>query len=289
MIFYIQYLLLLIFVGIAKILPRKYFLKLGSFFGLLAFWIIAKRRKLTINNIKSTLHLDEKASYEMAKKSFCHFGRVAFEVLRNSSNVLTDKELMDIFEGSGEEIAKLHQIYEDSGRRLILITPHLGNFELVAQYIGLNGTPMSILGRPVNNPYIARFIKSARELFNNSYIEKGSALIGITKAIKAGRVVGLLPDQKSGSHNSQTLDFLGRPATTALGTARLAKKLDCFILPVYAIALSDSKTRLIVDEPIVFGNDESDGEIMQKINDTIGKTILQFPEQWFWMHNRWKA
>ncbi len=288
MIFYIQYLLLLSLVAIAKLLPRRNFLAIGTFFGILAFWLLAGRRKLTIRNIQSTILPNNEEATEMAKKTFANFGSTAFEIIRNSGNVLTETELKEIFEGSENEISKLHKLYEQSGHKMLLITPHLGSFELVAQYIGLSGIPMSIIGRPTNNPYIARFIKNARELFNNSYIEKGSTLLGMAKAIKDGRVVGILPDQKGGGSHSAVLDFLGRPARTLLGTARLAKKFDCEIVPVFAITLPNRKVKLTVNDPLQFASSDSDEVIMQKVNNIICEKIVQYPEQWFWMHNRWK-
>lgn len=272
----------------ARVISRVSFLKIGGFVGVLAFYIMSRRRKLTIENISKSLSVDLESSKKIAKEAFKHFGLVAFEAVRNSSGVLTENELNSIFVDSDESIKKLKNIYYNSNKRVIFITAHLGGFELIAQYIGCKGVPMSIIGRPVNNPYLADFLKNARELFDNTYIEKGSALIGITKAIKNGRAVGLLPDQKSGAHNSEKLMFLGRLATTALGTARLAKKLNCAIVPVFAIMEDNFEIRLVVQDEVEFGENDYDFVIMQKINDIIGNMVIEYPNQWFWMHNRWK-
>jgi KDO2-lipid IV(A) lauroyltransferase len=286
--YYIQYLFVVFFANVAKLFPRKKFLALGRVLGRFAFYILKSRADLATKNIQKTIEPDFDRARRIALKSFEHFALVSFELLLSLVNKLDWQTLMSRFVDSDEIIAKIKRYHEASNGRVIFITAHIGNWEIIGKYIGANGIDLGVVGRDINNPLINKMVIESRNQFGNTMIEKGGAMLPLAKILKSNRAVALLPDQKINDSNSAKIDFLGVPAGTALSVAKLAIRFEAPIIPVAAVTVDDFKYKLILGNVIQVAKTDDEIKITRQMNDELGCFIKAYPEQWFWMHNRWK-
>jgi len=286
--FYLEYLLLKLIVLLGSLIPRSVFLNIGRTLGMVAFTLVRNRAKMATQNIQSTIEPDHDKAKSIAKASFEHFGLVSFELLLTFIENQDKNYILDRFVASDEALARLHGYHEQTSGKIILVAAHIGNWEMLGKYLGANNIPIGVVGREINNPYINELVVRSRRTFGNILIEKGGAMMPLAKMLKGGQTVALLPDQKINDQNSAKVDFLGRPAGTTLSVAKLAKRFDAMMLPVAAIGVEGDKYTLIVGEPIAYEQDEDEIEITKKMNDALGDIIKAYPQQWFWMHNRWK-
>lgn len=274
--------------ALAKILPRGLMLALGRMIGRAIFYGMAGRRKLAIRNVKKGLDCSDEEAKEIAYRSFLHFGMVAVEMMRIIAGGATKEEILSLFGSLDDPLSKLQNASQTYGGKVIYVTAHLGNWEYFGSVMGIVGFPFTVIGRSINNPYIDKMVTKSREAFGSRLVDKEGAMMSLARELKAGRAVGLLPDQKSNDRNSAKIPFLGHMAGTTLGVAKLARRFDAAILPVAVVTDENHSYSLIVDEPIGYTQEESDDDIMLRVNDHLGEMIKHYPTQWFWMHNRWK-
>jgi KDO2-lipid IV(A) lauroyltransferase len=180
----------------------------------------------------------------------------------------------------------------DSGRPVLMFAAHLGNWELpalVAHHYGLN---VSVLYRRPNLPAVADAVVDMRAGCMGTLVASGTeAPLLLAKALEQGGVAGMLVDQ----HDRRGVDvqFFGRPARTGALIARLARQIDCPIQGVHVVRLPDNRFRIKLTEPIPPVR-SADGEIdiegtMQAITSVVEGWVREHPEQWLWLHQRWRA
>jgi KDO2-lipid IV(A) lauroyltransferase len=153
---------------------------------------------------------------------------------------------------------------------------------------------MHIVIRPMDNVYLDRLIRSYRTMHGNKTVAKDEFVRGLISAMKAGEVVGILMDTNVTPPQGVFVDFFGIPACTASGLARIALRTDAAVIPGFTIwDKSLGKYRLRFDpivELIRTGNLEADIQAnTQKFTKIIEDYVRQYPEQWLWVHRRWKA
>jgi KDO2-lipid IV(A) lauroyltransferase len=172
-----------------------------------------------------------------------------------------------------------------ANRPVILVSGHFGNYDIVRY---------SMLNRGLKVGGLYREMRQAR--FNDLYVERISAIGGalfprtrkgmakMVRFLKEGNVLALLIDQHM--HSGVQLDFMGKPAYTALSAAEMALKYDAVIFPVYAVRQPDGITfEIQIEAPV----EHSDARTMtQDLNDSLSAMVTQHKEQWFWVHKRWK-
>ncbi len=174
------------------------------------------------------------------------------------------------------------------GRGVLLATAHLGNWELGALAHGLHGDPMDVVVRPLDNPWIDRLVARRRAARGNRVIEKREAARAIFKALAANGTVGILMDQNSSLDQGAFVDFFGIPACTGTGFARIAARSGAAVIPAFAL-WSEEEQRHVVRyyAPVeMTGSAEQDTARLQSRLETI---IRQVPDQWLWIHRRWKT
>ena len=174
-------------------------------------------------------------------------------------------------------------------RKIILITAHYGNWEYGSSFIPLRYLPTTMVGRPMNNKYLNKELNETRSRNNTQMITTKEAGRGLVKALKQGRIVGLVIDQ----HNRTGIDveFLGKKVLQTDSTSRLALKFDAVIIPVFFTMQSFGKYSADFYpalEPKDFTGDDAIEKLTQAQADVMSKHILKKPEQWFWQHKRFK-
>ena len=180
------------------------------------------------------------------------------------------------------------------GKGVLFATAHLGNWELSAFAHALLSAPMYVVVRPLDNPLIDRLVARRRTMSGNRLIEKKDFARGILQALAANEAVGILIDQNASLETGVFVDFFGIPACTASGLARIALRTDAAVVPGFTIwDESLRKYRLRFDpalELVRTGDLEADiVSNTQKFTKVIEDYVRKYPEQWLWVHRRWKT
>lgn len=172
------------------------------------------------------------------------------------------------------------------GRGVIFVSGHFGNHDIARAVLAGLGKPVAALYRPQSNPYFDRhFAATIRAISEPLFARGHKGLAGLISHLRRGGMVGMLIDQHMAQ--GEALDFMGQPAMTALSAAEMALKYNCLLVPVYGIRQADGlHFDLAVEAPIP----HSDAMTMtQALNDSLAAQVRSRPEQWFWIHRRWKA
>jgi KDO2-lipid IV(A) lauroyltransferase len=174
------------------------------------------------------------------------------------------------------------------GRGVLVATAHLGNWELSAFAHALMSAPMDVVVRPLDNSRVDALVERQRSLSGNHIISKRDAAREILRALKSGRAVGILIDQNTVIEEGVFVDFFGTAACAGAGFAKLAHHSGAAVVPGYAL-WSEGEGRYILrfDPEIPMTGDV--GEDTQRIHTHLESVIRRHPEQYLWIHKRWKT
>lgn len=169
---------------------------------------------------------------------------------------------------------------------VVLVSAHYGNWETFAITLS-EKAPFSAIMTEQRNPYFNNFTVKTRQNFGYELIYKKNSMRNILKALKNNRLVAFLTDQAAG-RNGILLNFLGNPASVHTGFAKIALKTGAPIVFLYSKRINN-ELNIMIDKPI-FVDEEKDNyiELTKEMNKKLEEVILDKPEQWFWLHNRWK-
>lgn len=262
---------------------------LGRFFGSLAYKLDKKHRGIALSNIKRAYgpSLSDKEAERTARKVFENLGMTAFEFMRLPW--LKRKDLDGYVEWDGRE--NLDKALE-KGRGAMLITAHFGNWELMAASYALCGYPIDVVVRPIDNPVLEQFVKWARSQSGNTMVAKNRSMRRLLTTLKTNGIAGILVDQNVALVEGVFVDFFGTLACTNRGPAILALASGAAVLPTF-IVREGARHRIIVGKEVqlsVTGDKERDAfENTARMTKTAEDMIRKYPDQWFWVHRRWKT
>lgn len=244
--------------------------------------------RIARKNIKETIgqDLSKRELNDLIDRLWNHFGRyiAEFVYVDQLSHVEIDEYIQ--IEGL-EHIQK----FKEEGRPFLLCLAHLGNWDFLIRNITTLYPEFTIIYRKANNPYVDKAIIDTRTNDGVNLIAKGaSGAKDLIRAIKSGSAVAMLVDQKM--NDGIEVPFIGKPAMTANAIAKLSLQFDMPIIPAQIIRVKDSYFKAIIHPELKYdisGDKEKDSyNIMLQINSIIEGWIREYPEQWFWFHNRWK-
>ncbi len=191
-----------------------------------------------------------------------------------------------------EGVEHLDTAYKE-GKGVIVLTGHIGNFELLAAYLSLKGYKFSVIGRELYDARLNRLLIKNRESVGLENISSSQDVRRAIKALRAGRLLGVLADQDSTRVKGIFVDFFGRAARTPVGPAFLHLKIGSPIIPVAILREKSEGYRILVKPPLKFksrGEKNKDvRELTQKYTEILEQIIREHPSQWLWMHERWKS
>ena len=172
-----------------------------------------------------------------------------------------------------------------TGRPVFLISGHFGNYDAVRGFVAMKFGPVGGLYRPLNNVYFNRHYVRAIVQTSPPVFERGRrGLAEMMKFVREGNIMAMLSDQHFG--HGAPLTFFGQTAFTALSVPEIALKYDALIVPCYGIRQPDGLSfRLWFDDPVPHTTPE---EMGQRLNDSLEAMVRRHPEQWLWLHRRWK-
>jgi KDO2-lipid IV(A) lauroyltransferase len=168
---------------------------------------------------------------------------------------------------------------------MVLVTAHMGNYDAVRSKLSREGFPMAALYRPMKNPLFHRhYLKAISTIAEPVFPTDGRGIAALIRHLKEGGIIGIVADVAS--RKAPLLTFFGKPAHTPISAAEWALKYDAAMIPVFGLRQPDGLIfRIHVAEPIGADTPEV---MMQGYNDTVEEIVREVPEQWFWVHRRWK-
>ena len=279
----IQFVVIKIFFSIFGIIGYRASSNLGFLIGKY-LGPIFRSKELIINNLEKA-NIDKKNNFKkIASNVLGNYGRIFSEYvhLKNFKNDSLQKYF------SIEGLDHLKNI-KKSGEKVVFISGHFNNFELMAMQIEKAGVDCAAIYRPLNNPYLNSIMETIRirDICKNQ-IKKGRAgTREIIRFLSKGTSIALMIDQRV--REGEKIDFFGNPATTTTIPAQLIKKYGCSVVPIYIERKKSHHFKMYVSKPIKINRSRSICEITKHLNDILEKMILKNIDQWIWTHDRWKV
>jgi KDO2-lipid IV(A) lauroyltransferase len=278
------------FIKILGILPRPLARAAGIGLAWVVYLLHARLRQVGMRNL--AMVFPEKTETERARilrGEFASLGRQLAEVCHFPKYTLENLSEVVVFEGF-ENFERAHA----RGRGVLLFAGHFGGWELSSFAISMRGHWMYVIMRGMDNVYLGELILRYRTMHGNKAVDKDDFVRGLLSAMKAGEVVGMLMDTNMTPPQGIFVDFFGIPACTAAGPARIALRTDAAVVPTFTIWDSSlGKYRLRFDpavELVRTGDLEADIKAnTQKLTSVIEEYVRKYPEQWLWVHRRWKT
>ncbi|MFH1076170.1 MAG: lysophospholipid acyltransferase family protein [Pseudomonadota bacterium] len=272
-----------------RVIGRKRIIPFSCFLGRLVFVLDRKHRRIVLNNLTNAFK-DEKRPTEIrsiARQVFQHVTRIPFEIgLIPKISASNLNEFITI-----EGLHHLQEAYQQ-GKGVLILCGHLGCWELIPAAIGLLKYPSDIMVRPLDFKPLDELLSRLRTFHGGRLIPKKSSMRMVLKSLKAGRLVGILLDQNVDWYDGVFVKYFGQTACTNKGLAIIALKTNAPVIPCF-LTREESRYILVIgtDLPLIQTGDKiKDVEAnTQQYTKTIENMVRQYPEQWLWLHQRWKT
>ena len=270
-------------------LPRPLAMSLGRAAGRLVGAIDRRHVAIADDNLRHAFpDWDPQRRLRTARGVYAHFGRMIMDILWLHGH--SRDEVMSRLEVIGRENAEKAIA---GGKGAIFVTAHLGNWEVIGLAHGWTFGPIAVVARPLDNPALDRRMCAFRAKAGNRVVYKYDALREIIRLLHAGGTVAILIDQNVQEKDGIFVDFFGRPAATTTVAAALAVKTGCALVPAHTTIGADGQYRAVYDPPLEWtpsGDKQADvARLTQELTRSIEGWIRKAPEQWLWIHRRWKT
>jgi KDO2-lipid IV(A) lauroyltransferase len=269
-------------------IPRPVARKLGNLLGDTGFLLGRKHREITLNNLEFAMgaELDGQQRWQTARTIYRNMGQILLEV--GWSLWASPAELNQRFHIEG--LDHYRAAYE-KGKGVLAITAHIGNWELLSIVADRVNMPINVLYRPLDFMPLNLFFEKLRARFGARLIPTSHAMLKIVRVLKKKEVVAILMDQSVDWYDGVWVDFFGRRTCTSKGMALIALKTGAPVLPVFLYREASGFRAVFGEEiPLVVTGDKTSDIESNTLNysKAIEKGIRRHPEQWFWVHRRWK-
>ena len=269
---------------IFHLMPMGFNLWVGRNLGNLVYYLSGKRKNITYANLRAAFCL-EKSPQEikrLTREAYRCAGQTLIELI---SMTKVDKRYLDKY-------IKTHdrQYVEQAAKNpkgMLLISAHFGNWELMCVESVMNGYPLHLVARDQKMKRLNELFNLLRESKGNFVIRKGMDIKNVFRILHNGGGVGLLGDQNAG-RSGKLLELFGRPASTAVGPFRFAQSSGAWVVPAFIHRIKGPYQEIILEKPMVIGKKEDVVPYMEEYNRLLEKHVRKRPEQWFWMHKKWK-
>lgn len=270
---------------ISGILPVTLVLKIGRFLGVFVYLANTRRRAIGYANIRAAFS-KQKTPKELLRLIRHVYMRLAETV----AEVLCFYKVDDSYIDKYITISGIEHFWSavEKNKGVILLTAHFGNWELSGVVSSIKGFPLYVLARDQGMKKVNELLNGIRESKGSTVVRKGITTRYIVKALREGKIIGMVADQNAGASGYLT-DFFGRPASTAHGPYRFASKTGAVILPVFMARIKGPYHRLILEKPIEIGHKEDSVPYVKQYTKMLESYVEKYPDQWLWLHRRWKA
>ena len=270
------------------VLPRRAAIMAGKLIALAGYHFHGRLRRAGYRNL--ALAMPELSAAErrtIVRGVFATLGRLLGEFSQFPK--ITPGNISKLVEYDGLEN------YLDASKRgqgVLMLTGHVGAWELCAFAQGVYGRPLSFLVRPLDNPFLDRMISRYRERSGNRTIDKNKSVRAVLEILKHGHDVGLLIDANTMSDQGVFCDFFGTPACCTTGLAVFALRADAPVVPGFLIwdeRLKKHRLRFEPEIPLVRTGDFKEEVMLNtaRFTKVIEEYARRYPDQWLWVHKRW--
>ena len=281
--YFFEFIFVIFLFLIFKLIGYKNASNLGEFIGKKIGPFFRSNTKIQNNLENSSIGSSKEDRKLLINSMWGNYGRILSEYIylkkfrQNNLNQFIEIEGLNYL----NEIKK-------NDERVVFISGHFNNFELMAMEIERSGINLCAIYRPLNNPFLNIIMESIRKNYIcKNQIKKGkSGTRDLLNLFKKNFSVALMIDQRVSEGDDVKL--FNRPAKTTTIPAQLVKKYGCRIVPVYIERIKNINFKLFFSEPVKFNDELSLEQITLELNKILEKMILKNPSQWIWSHDRWK-
>ncbi len=279
-----------LFIHLLRALPRRMARSCGAALAAVAFLLHRRLRQVGRRNLElafPTLLAAEREA--ILRKEYRHLGWLLAEFCQMSTYTREYAGRFIRYEGLEHYMSA-----RDRGQGVLVLTGHLGAWELSSFYHSLAGYPMGMVIRRLDNPLVDSLVNTIRCQHGNRVLHKDDFARGLIAAMRSGGTVGILMDTNMTPPQGLFVPFFGIEACTASGLARVALKTGAAVLPGFLLwEASERKYVLRFGPELTLAstdNSEADAATNTALfTAEIEATIRQYPSQWLWMHRRWKT
>ena len=273
---------------IVILLPRKLALNLGVFLGDLYFRVACEDRERACKQIGISLGIrDNRKSRILARCCFRNIGKNLIEFMRfprlNSDNI----NKLVRFEGKEHIDNALKK-----GKGVIILTAHFGNWELFGASLSLSGYSLNVIARQIRSQTLDKLVKKHREMTGVASIDRDRSIKTALRCLKRNELLGILADIDT-RVDGVFVNFFGRLAYTPYGPVAISLKTGAALVPAFIVRQDDDSHCISVELPLNLyrsGNWETDIKVnTSRFTKIIESYIRRYPDQWIWMHRRWKT
>lgn len=263
--------------------------RVGAFLGTLLRRLSPRHYRIVMANLRLAFgnEREEAELQRIAKACYRHLGKCLMEFIRLPAIPPADLRRIASIQGREHIDAALAR-----GKGAILLTAHIGNWELIGARLALEGYPMNVIARAQRDTTLTEYILRTREAVGLRVYHRESAVKACLLALKRNELVAMLLDQNAGD-DGVFVNFFGHLASSAPGAAVFALRTETVVLPAFSCRNPDDTHTLVVDPPVplVRTSDYKQDIVTNtaRYQKIIEEKVRAHPEQWFWLHKRWKS
>jgi len=271
--------------AIGRRLPLRVGRAVGRMLGRLAWHVARRERRRALEHLAIAFpDYDAAARRRIVKSMFQHLGMSLLEIAWLPNVNEATRSRTTVVEG-------LDRILEiiDSGRGVVIFTAHCGNWEWLSYVTGTFGRPVAVLQREREDPRMNRFITEIRARAGVRTIDRGSpgAAREMIRAVRRGGILAFVLDQNIRTE-SVKVPFFGRPALTPIGPVKFAIRTEAVVAAALIERGADGMQYARFAEPIYCKRDDDPIALTARVTEVIEQQVRRRPEQWVWMHDRWR-
>jgi len=261
---------------------------IGENLGQLGYKPLGIRKRVVERQIAAAFpELSPEAVKDLARESYRHLGRSSIETALlafiGKEGLLKLVETVEGWEIVDRQLSR--------GKGFLLVSGHMGNWELGGAYIAARGVPLDAIVRGMANPLFDAWLNKGRGELGITVIHDSEAVRRTPRSLRAGRAVGFIADQGVLGLASTFVPFFGRPAKTPRGAAVFALRFEVPVIFVVAVRKPNGRFRIVFERVEIAGTGDRDKDvdaIVAKYTQLLEKWVRVAPEQYFWQHRRWK-
>jgi KDO2-lipid IV(A) lauroyltransferase len=286
----IEFLFAWTFIHALRILPRRLSRAAGVGIATIAYMLLGRLRRVGLRNLELAFpHTPPGERERILRFEYRNLGWLLAEFCQMSTYTSASASRFIRYEGLDHYLAA-----RDRGKGVLVLTGHLGAWELSSFYHSLAGYPMGMVIRRLDNPLVDLMVNRIRCQHGNRVLHKDDFARGLLAAMRAGETVGILMDTNMTPPQGLFVPFFGVPACTASGLARVALKTGAAVVPGFLLWEESERQYVLHFYPELTLASTGDAEVDAAENTArctavLEDVIRQYPSQWLWMHRRWKT